>query len=309
MTKKRAFALIAAAMLLAGALCGCGASAGGTDAAAAEEMSVEAEGYTLDSVSTSSAAARYAGAEETQSAGTQDAEAKIIYTAQLDMETTEFDGAVAALAALTEECGGYYESSQVSDWGSGYRYASFSVRVPAENYRDFLSRAGELCHVLSTYEYADDISEVYYDTAGRLETQQTKLARLQELLAQAESMEDIITIESAISETEEEIESLSGTLRRYDSQVSYSTVTISLDEVYKLSNVEEPAVGFWAKLGAAFASGCRGFADSVESLLLALAYGWVWVLLLAAAVTVTVILCRKRKRSRKAGENGDGGKP
>lgn len=53
-------------------------------------------------------------------------------------------------------------------------------------------------------------------------------------------MADIITIESAISETEQMIDSLSGTLQHYDAQVDYATVTISLQEVGKLSNVEEP---------------------------------------------------------------------
>ena len=62
---------------------------------------------------------------------------------------------------------------------------------------------------------AENISERYYDTQSRLETAQIKLERLQELLKKAESMEDIITIESAISETEYEIEDLSGTMRHY----------------------------------------------------------------------------------------------
>lgn len=112
-------------------------------------------------------------------------------------------------------------------------------------------------------------------------TQQTKLERLQNLLAQAENMEDIITIESAISDTELEIEQLTGTLRHYDSLVDFSTVYITLQEVYQLSNVEEPATSFGSRVGTAFASGWRGFVSTLESLAVALAYGWVWLLLLA----------------------------
>lgn len=69
---------------------------------------------------------------------------------------------------------------------------------------------GTLCHVTWQDDSAENISEQYYDTQSRLETAQIKLARLQELLKKAENMEDIITIESAISETEYEIERLSG---------------------------------------------------------------------------------------------------
>ena len=52
----------------------------------------------------------------------------------------------------------------------------------------------------------------------------------QNLLAQAENMKDIITIESAISDTELEIERLTGTLRQYDALVDYATSQAKLGE-------------------------------------------------------------------------------
>ena len=164
-------------------------------------------------------------------------DAKIIRTANLEMETTAFDGAVESLSRLTKEMGGYYENSSLRTGGSGYRWADYTVRVPAERYDEFLLRAGELCNLTWRSESAENVTEAYYDTEGRLRTQQIKLERLQELLSRAEVMEDIITIESAISETEYQIESLSGTLRRYDALVDFATVSINLREVYKLSSV------------------------------------------------------------------------
>ena len=118
-------------------------------------------------------------------------------------------------------------------------------------HQDLLAQVGELCHVTYQEQDSDNVSEAYYDTESRLITQQTKLERLQTLLAQAETMEDIITIESAISDTELEIEQLTGTLRQYDSLVDFSTVYITLQEVYQLSNVEEPAT----RLGVGAAAG------------------------------------------------------
>ena len=225
---------------------------------------------------------------------------KLIYTANLEMETTEFDQATAAIQQLTASCGGYFESSSVSSWGRGYRDASYTVRVPAERYGDFLARAGELCHVLNKQEYTENVTEAYYDVDGRLKTQQTKLERLQELLARAESMEDIITIESAISDTEAQIESLSGQLRRYDALVDYSTVNVHVNEVYKLSNVEEAPTTFWSRLSGAFADGWRSFTDGMEDLAVGLAYSWMWLLLLAVIVVAAVALVRKRLRKKRA---------
>lgn len=223
-------------------------------------------------------------------------DAKIIRTANLEMETTAFDGAVESLSRLTKEMGGYYENSSLRTGGSGYRWADYTVRVPAERYDEFLLRAGELCNLTWRSESAENVTEAYYDTEGRLRTQQIKLERLQELLSRAEVMEDIITIESAISETEYQIESLSGTLRRYDALVDFATVSINLREVYKLSSVEEAPDSFSARMGSAFTAGWAAFAAGMENLAVGLAYSWMWLLVLAVIAVVVIRVIRGKKR-------------
>jgi len=190
----------------------------------------------------------------------------MIYTARMEVETTGFDDADADLRTLVEDLGGYFEQAAAHNYSSGYRSGDYTARIPADQFQAFLDRVGTICHVTYKEEGSENVSEAYYDAESRLVTQQTKLERLQNLLAQAENMEDIITIESAISDTELEIERLTGTLRRYDSLVDYATVYISLQEVYQLSNVEEPATSFGSRMGAAFASGWRGFVSALESL-------------------------------------------
>lgn len=294
--KKKGFVWGPVLVLTVGLLSGCGSKSAASMTEETAVAEAPAESYSMD------AAADYGtgngsmmpaaeGSGETSSAVQG---SKRIYTATLQLETTGFDEAVSALTELVDGSGGWVSSSSVSNQSSSYRYADLTVRVPVEKYRDFLTQAGELCHLLYTQEYVDDVTEAYYDAAGRLETQQIKLERLQKLLAQAEKMEDIITIESAISETEQMIDSLSGTLQHYDSQVDCATVNISLQEVGKLSNVEEPTATLGGRLAAAFTSGCRSFLTAAEDLLVALVYSWVWLVILAAAVIVVVRRLKKR---------------
>ncbi len=158
---------------------------------------------------------------------------------------------------------------------------------------------GTLCHVTWQDDSAENISEQYYDTQSRLETAQIKLARLQELLKKAENMEDIITIESAISETEYEIERLSGTVRHYDALVDYATVTLELSEVYRLSGTEDAPKSFGEKLSNAFTDGLAAVAEGLENFAIWLAYSWLGILIFAAVVFAAVKLIGRLRRGQK----------
>ena len=306
---KRGFAWMLALLLLLGLLSGCGG--GGDNATASDTASSSVATDGADDAGGSYGAwpeteeAEDSGGTAEDSGDDRLENAKMIYTARMEVETTGFDAADADLRTLVEVLGGYFEQAAVHNYGSGYRSGDYTVRIPADQYRPFLERVGTLCHVTYQEEYSDNVSTAYYDAESRLVTQQTKLERLQTLLAQAENMEDIITIESAISDTELEIEQLTGTLRRYDSLVDFSTVYITLQEVYQLSNVEEPATTFGSRMSTAFASGWRGFVSALEGLAVALAYGWVWLLLLAVIGAVVGRILWKRKRRGQRPDAGE----
>lgn len=233
-----------------------------------------------------------------ESGGGLPAGVKIIYTADVDLETKEFDQASQALDEAVKELGGWFESRSLYQGGS-YRRLSCTIRVPAEQFEPLLERAGEAAHMVSRDAYSEDVSEAYYDSEARLTTQRTKLERLQTLLAQAATMEDIIALESALSETELQIEYLTGSLRRYDSLVGYSTVNLQLREVYRLSTDEETPMTFGERLGSAFSTGLQRGRDNMEELVIGLAANWMTLLLLAAVIAGGVLGLRRLGRRRK----------
>lgn len=318
MMKRKVFAALLAAALTAMLLTACGGSAGGSSgststapsAADGEGPSADADygGYGRDENGYSYGFNSNAGYELSEPldpespAPQEDAasrlpNAKMIYTANLEVETTGFDACTAGLETLVEQVGGYMEYASASSYGTGYRNASYTVRVPAPQFKAFLNSVGEIGHVVYQDKSSDNISEAYYDTESRLVTQKTKLERLQALLAQAENMEDIITIESAISETEYEIEQLTGTLRHYDALVDFSTVYISLREVARLSTVETAPPSFSDQLGTAFTSGLTGFGDFLQSLAITIAYSWIWLLILIVIIVAAVRRVRKSRNN------------
>lgn len=301
--KRRALPALLMALLLMGlTACGGSSSNGGMSASQsapaagdiAPEVFVEEYGWAED-------AADAPTAPEGEPDGTRPDSAKMIYTADLMLESKTFDEAVRALDKTVEELGGWYESRGL-EGGSGYRVLTGTIRVPVERFRELLERAGEAAHVTSCQEQSQDVSEAYYDSEARLTTQRTKLERLQMLLSQAESMEDIIAIESAISDTELEIEYLTGSLRHYDSLIGYSTVTVHLWEVYRLSTDEEAPLTFGSRFAAALTTGFQRGVENLEDFTIALAQNWMTLLVWAVVIVAAVVAVRRylgKRRQKK----------
>ena len=70
-------------------------------------------------------------------------------------------------------------------------------------------------------------------------------------------LSDLLEIEARLTEVRYQLENYASTLRLYDNQVDYATVSLYITEVEKYTPVEE--LGFWQRIGS-------GLADSVENL-------------------------------------------
>lgn len=240
----------------------------------------------------------------------RDSEVKLIRRASLTVQTTQFDQATEALTAIVEKLGGYFEQSEVYSGSynstAANRSGQYVIRVPAEKYDEFMSQVDGVGHLTRKNETTEDIGERYYDTQSRLATQHTKRDRLQELLKKADTMEDIIALESALADVEYQIEQLTGQLRRYDGLVGFATFTVSLDEVIRI--VDEPGErdSLLTRMGAGIVSSATGLVTGVQDTLVWASYNlfsmvfWVAVIVLGAVFGVRAV--RDRKNGRKAPE-------
>ena len=294
---KKQISLLLAALLLLTLLVGCGGSGSAKPAAT---------GYAYDTdASTAPEAPMEQDSKFNITAVVADdalRDAKMIYRANIDLQTTDYETSEAAISNLVRSFGGYFESRSLSNRSSGYRYSDCTVRVPAESFESFCNQVGEMCHVVYMSSSAENITEAYYDTDSRLKTAQIKLERLQNLLANADNMADIITIESAISDTEYEIESLSGTLRHYDALVDYATVSLTLSETYKLDENEGAPLTFGARIARAFTNGLRDTGVFLEDLAIGIANNLVFLAVLAALAVIVVRAVRKKKPFSRLGK-------
>ena len=220
---------------------------------------------------------------------------KLIKTVSMSMETKEFDTLLESIRGKVEELGGYIESSEIS--GSSYysvqgnRYAWLTLRIPAEKLDGFVTIVSELGNVTSKNESVEDITLQYVDVESHKQALETEQARLLELLEKAESMEDIIAIESRLSQVRYELQSYGSTLRTYDNRVNYSTVSIDISEVERVTPVIEERT-FYRLSDNLYDIG-RGMRNFAIWFISSLPYLVIWALI------IIVLVCLVRKFIRK----------
>ncbi len=243
---------------------------------------------------------------------------KIVKNAAVRMETMEYDTAFDTINQITQQVGGYIENSSIDgvsiyDQKRGYqseRYASFTVRVPAEQLENYITALGEKFNIINRSESASDISDQYYDSQARLENLEIQEDRLLELLQQAGELGDLLEIERELADVRYEIETLTASINRMDSLVSYSTVNIDLQEVVEYQPKVEAPRTFGDRLMETIKDSGRNFLSVCESALFAFIYAAPVLLLVAAIVAIVVVVLRAiGKHMRKSAAPTPSSKP
>ncbi len=305
MKKKTYLALSLALLLLLASACGSSGSAGAPPYGGTPSASTPSEEYWPDAEPQEPGDADFGyGGESMDSAVYQNPNAKLIRRAELHIQTEQFDQSREALNKLVGDCGGYFESASVYGGSRRDAFASRSgeyvVRVPSEKFSQFFSGAGDLGYVTNSTESSEDVGTQYYDLEARLKTQRTKQDRLLALLEKAETMEDIIALESALSEVEYQIESYSSELNRYDELIGFSTFRIYLSEVGKVTQEVGNTASLGAQMLAGIQSSFQGLVQGGQGFLVWVSYNLFLALFLAAGIAAAAVVgVRKLKREKR----------
>lgn len=236
-------------------------------------------------------------AEEPMDGSSAARKEKIIRTASFTIKTTQYDQDLQQLQDLTASLGGRIEHlSSSGDAQSGQtRSASLTLRIPSQRLDEFLSGTREIGNTTAMTEEMQDVNDSYYDVQTRLNTQKEKLARLQAMMQNAQDISDLIEIESAIAETQYQIDRYTGQLNSYDSKVDYSTVYVTVRET-RATEIVTLSLGerIWSGLQNSLESGM----EFLEDLLIFLTSALPWLILIALAVLVIRLIVKKVRKKK-----------
>lgn len=320
--KRPTLALVFALLLLLALLAGCGSGAASRSGAADTSYGSVQEAPMASPAPEGAAFSDEAAGYAVTATGTDlplsgegsvgaPADQKLIYTVNLSIETADYDKSVDGVSALCAQYGGYVQTSDVADNGigsSGLRYASYTLRIPAEQLDAFQDACSSVGTVTDASRATENATAQYVDLQARLTSLQTEESRLLELLEQAANLDDVVALNDRLADVRYQIESIQSSIRGIDSQVAYSTVNISLSEVVKENGQGGVPRTFGQRVGSAFSSAKNGFVNAVSALGVflfgTLPLGLLTVILyllpfaVIAAVVLLIVRAQRRRRHR-----------
>ena len=232
-------------------------------------------------------------------------ERKLIKTVNMDVETREYDKLMSAVESKVTELGGYIESLDAYNGSTYYSYrstrnANLTIRIPKDRLDEFLNTVSDLGNVTNRSENVQDVTLTYVDLQSHQDALQTEQERLMQLLEQAESIEDIITIEQRLSDVRYQLESMESQLRSYDNQVDYSTVSLYINEVEVYTPVEEENT--WERISTGFVDSLKNIGEGLKEaaiwFVIHIPYLVIWAIVIAVIVLILKKIKKRTKRIR-----------
>lgn len=229
---------------------------------------------------------------------------KLIRTVDMNVETKEFDQLLEAVETQVKLLDGYIENLNLHNGHSYYnnrrgtRNAEMVIRIPSNQMDSFLSTVSDIGNVISRSEAEKDITLTYVDLDSHKKALIAQQDRLIELMQKAESIEDLIAVESRLSDLRYQIQSMESQLRTFDNQVDYGTINLYINEVEVLTPVEEETA--WERISTGFTENLKaikdGMLDFVIWFLISIPFLLIWAIVITAIIIVIRLLIKRRKK-------------
>lgn len=300
---KKLLALVFAMLLTVSLLTGCGGSDNMSAAADAPAAEAPAEDYiVMDEEIYVESESGLSSSDSTSNPLPENQ--KIITTLYMDAETENMDPLLTDINQKIQELGGYMEAQDIYNGSSynsyRYRYANMTIRIPAEKLDSFVNHVSENANIISKNTTTENVTLTYIATESRMTALETEQTRLLELLAMAETMEDLLLIESRLTEVRAELEQVGSVLRNYDNLINYSTIHLNIEEVKEYTEVEEPET-VWERISEGFVESLEnvgnGLVDFFVFLIVALPY--LLPFAAVAVIIIVIIIASNRKKKKK----------
>ena len=182
---------------------------------------------------------------------------QVIKQAQLTLtvKSGTFDSSLAAVRGLVEGEQGFIAGTDAQanpETNDQIRSGVISFMVPEGNFDATIDALNNLGKVQSEHITGQDVSSQYVDLKARLANEEAQRDAMLALLAQARSINDIITVQNQLGQITQQIEQLKGQIQYLDHNTTYSTIAVTIVEAgAPVQSASSDSWGFATALSAA----------------------------------------------------------
>lgn len=169
--------------------------------------------------------------------------------------------------------------------------ASISARVPADRFEEVRAHLDQFGTVTNSNIYSDDVTQQTQDLDARIAALEESITRLQELMEQATTVEELISAEEGLTQRQGELDSLRSQLDWLDDQVQMSSLWVSFV-------TPSSAPGF------SIAKAWQMFLTSIEVVGYALLVAAPW-LVLAGLISWAIVAGRRGAQRKRVASSSD----
>jgi hypothetical protein len=215
---------------------------------------------------------------------------QVIRTGYVSMRVDDVARTAFDVHALVKKRNGVVSSEDTQSSGDA-TYANITAQIPAADLDAFIADISALGNVDSVNITAQDVTTQVVDLDARIKVLQTSIDRMTQLLAQASRIEDLLAIETQLSQRQAELDSLTAQRTWLGDQVAMSTITVTLSPTTQITDVDAP--GFLSGLQ----SGWAAFVSLIMVAITAAGFLLPFLLVLAAiAIPLVLIIIRQAHR-------------
>ncbi len=206
-------------------------------------------------------------ASGSDSAATPETERSIIATGAISLVSKDVGAARREVQRIVDAQGGdVAEENTETDNDGITTYARMVIRVPSSKFSASMEALEGAASLRSSTRGSEDVTTQVIDTRARVRAQEASLKRVELLLAEADSLKDVIWIESQLTSRQAELDSLKSQQAWLEDQTSLSTITVDISthhgEVEEEETEEKPA---------GFVAGLKGGTNALGAILVTVA--------------------------------------
>ncbi|HYM67452.1 MAG TPA: DUF4349 domain-containing protein [Patescibacteria group bacterium] len=161
---------------------------------------------------------------------------QVIRQAQLaiSVSSSSFDSKLAAVRAIVEQEQGYIAGTDAQANpqvpADQIRSGVITFMVPAARFDETIDLVTKLGKVENEHISGTDVSAQYVDLQARLANEEAQRDAMLALLGKAQSISDIIAVQTQLGQITQQIEELKGQISYIDHNTTFSTVTVQISE-------------------------------------------------------------------------------